>query len=314
MARPARVEYPGALYHVITRGNNRRPVFKDDHDRSAYLKTLFQYCEQKEVELLCYCLLTNHIHLLLRTPQSNLSKMMQPFQTSYTVYFNRRHKHTGHVFEQRYKAFLVDQDNYLLQVSRYIHLNAVGARLVERPRDYCWSSYGAYMKEGKALGLSRALILDQFGKTEQRRISGYRDFVEGGLKRGEKWSELPVIRQAFVGDEDFADEAVEKVKGALSTLGRYRLQNIVRGVCTVTGLGRAELGRAGKEAHTQKGREMLMYLARRHSDASLVDIASYLGVRDISTVSHGVKRAERRIKEEQDFREEIEQVLKELKK
>ena len=114
MARPLRIEYPGAVYHVVCRGNNRQNVFEDDRDRKRYLEKLAQYCELKEVSLLCYCLLSNHIHLLLETPQGNLSKMMQPFQTSYTLYFNRRHGRSGHVFEQRYKAFLVDKDNYLL--------------------------------------------------------------------------------------------------------------------------------------------------------------------------------------------------------
>ncbi len=135
MARPLRIEYPGAVYHVICRGNNRQNVSKDDRDRRRYLDKLLYYCELKEVSLLCYCVLSNHIHLLLETPQGNLTKLMQLFQTSYTVYFNRRHHRSGHVFEQRYKAWLVDRDNYLLQVSRYIHRNAVEAKLVQRPQD-----------------------------------------------------------------------------------------------------------------------------------------------------------------------------------
>jgi putative transposase len=136
MARPVRIAYPGAVYHVVCRGNNRQTIFRDDHDRKRYLERLSLYCKEKAVELLCYCLLTNHVHLVLETPQGNLSKMMQAFQTSYSVYFNQRHGRSGHVFEQRYKAFLVDQDNYLLEVSRYVHLNAVAARVVERPDKY----------------------------------------------------------------------------------------------------------------------------------------------------------------------------------
>src|SRR5512145_3448235 len=98
MVRPLRIEYPGAVYHVMTRGNNRQVIFHDDEDRTAYLEKLLRYCHEKGVHLLCYCLLSNHVHLLLETPQGNLSKMMQPFQTSYTVYFNKRHGRTGHVF------------------------------------------------------------------------------------------------------------------------------------------------------------------------------------------------------------------------
>jgi len=107
MARPIRLEYPGAVYHIITRGNNRQSIFRDDQDRTKYLEKLAFYCEEKEVHLLSYCLLTNHDHLLVETPKGNLSKMMQPFQTSYTVYFNKRHRRSGHVFEQRYRGFVV---------------------------------------------------------------------------------------------------------------------------------------------------------------------------------------------------------------
>lgn len=104
------------------------------------------------MHLLCYCLLSNHVHLLLETLLGNLSKLMQPLQTSYTLYFNRRHRHMGHVFAQRYKALVVDRDNHLLQVSRYIHLNPVGAKLAQRPQDYRWSSYRAYLKGKKRRG------------------------------------------------------------------------------------------------------------------------------------------------------------------
>jgi len=125
---------PGLLYHVIVRGNNRQAIFRDEQDRIRYLEKLSFYCQDKSVDLLSYCLLGNHVHLLLETPQGNLSKLMQAFQTSYTVSFNKRHRRSGHVFEQRYKALLVDKDNYLLQVSRYIHLNPVSARIVSGPR------------------------------------------------------------------------------------------------------------------------------------------------------------------------------------
>ena len=114
MVRPIRIEYPGAVYHVICRGNNRQTVFRDDADRRRYLEKVCLYCEKRDVELLCYCLLGNHVHLLLETPKGNLAQFMQPLQTSYSVYFNKRHGRSGHVFEQRYKAYLVDKDNYLL--------------------------------------------------------------------------------------------------------------------------------------------------------------------------------------------------------
>jgi len=170
MARPVRIEYPGAVYHVITRGNNRQAIFEDDTDRKNYLDKLVGYCEEKEVDLCCYCLLTNHVHLLLATPKGNLSKLMQPFQTGYTQYFNKRHGRSGHLFEQRYKAFLVDRDNYLLQVSRYIHLNPVGAGIVTKPQAYRWSSYQAYTEPRGNSAVRTAVVLGELGGTARQQI------------------------------------------------------------------------------------------------------------------------------------------------
>ena len=179
MARPMRIEYRGAVYHVICRGNNRQVIFRDDADRKRYLEKLSLYCQEKNVDLLSYCLLSNHVHLLVETPEGNLSKMMQAFQTSYTVYFNTRHGRTGHVFEQRYKARVVDKDNYLIQVSRYIHLNPVSARIVERPQDFRWSSYGSYLKGNGLTGLKTESVLAYFNGSRSRQLRQYRDYVEG---------------------------------------------------------------------------------------------------------------------------------------
>lgn len=312
MARPLRIEYPGAVYHVVTRGNNRQVIFMDDHDRRAYLKKLHHYCEAKEAHLLCYCLLSNHVHLLIETSEANLSKLMQAFQTSYTVYFNRRHKQTGHVFEQRYKAFLVDKDKYLLQVSRYIHLNPVEAGLVKRPQDYRWSSYRGYLKDKDGEGLHRELILGQFGGGRRGKVAGYRDFVEGALKREVEWLPLPIFRQVFIGDEDFAEEVWRKATKEGELEGRYRLSAIIRRICEVVGIGSEELRKTVKEPRVREGRELLMYMGRRYSTAGLKEIAAWLGVRDISAISHGVKRAEARLKEDRGFRRQVEEVLRGL--
>lgn len=313
MARPLRIEYPGAVYHVLTRGNNRQAIFRDDADRRVYLAKLRQYCAEKEVELLCYCLLPNHVHLLVETPQGNLSKLMQAFQTSYTRYFNRRHGRTGHVFEQRYKAFLVDRDSYLLQVSRYIHLNPVAAKLVRRPRAYRWSSYPAYLKDTGEGGLKRESILGQFTGTRQERIAQYQAFVEGARGGDAQWATLPIRQQAFIGGEEFVEEARRKAKRQTDVrVGPFGLKEIIRAVGAVVGLPPDQLQRPGKDDRTQRGRELFMYVARRHSAASLREIIARLGVRDIATVSHGVRRAERRLEEEEAFGRQVERILRRL--
>ena len=310
MARPVRIEYPGAVYHVICRGNNRQVVFRDDHDRTRYLEKLSLYCEEKEVELLAYCLLANHVHLVLETPKGNLSKMMQPFQTSYTVYFNKRHRRSGHVFEQRYKAFLVDKDNYLLAVSRYIHLNPVGAGIVQRPGEYRWSSYGAYGK-GKETGAVKCQrVWEYFSGPRRRQVAGYREFVEGELSTGRKLAALPVLKQAFIGDEQFAEQARRKAAKASDLERTYPLTKIVQAVCKVSGMPEEEIRRPGRSPAVKSAREMICYVVRRHSDVGLQELTRLLGVKELSTVSHGVRRAERRLSAEPDFHRQLERVLK----
>lgn len=312
MARPLRVEYPGAVYHVITRGNNREKVFKDDQDRKAYLQRLAFYCEDKGVDLLCYCLLPNHIHLLLQTPQGNLSKTMQPLQTSYTAYFNKKHPHSGHVFEQRYKAFLVDKDNYLLQVSRYIHLNPVEAGIARRPQSYRWSSYRAYTGGPNYYGVKQQILLDNFTGRGRNRVYRYREFVERGLKPGDALLELPIIKQAFVGDRAFADKTMREVKEGTVSRRPYLLSEIGRAVAKVLCVEEEELRRPLRRASVQVGRELLVYVARRHSDIGLRELVSYLSVKELSTPSHGLRRAEERVKSDTSFRQRIDKVLKVL--
>ena len=130
MARPIRIEYPGAFYHVISRGNERRAVFRGDNDYELFLNTLGEASDRFDVLIHAYCLMPNHLHLLIQTKDSNLSQFMKRLLGVYTIRFNRRHKRYGHLFQGRYKAYLLDQDSYFLELSRYIHLNPVKANIV----------------------------------------------------------------------------------------------------------------------------------------------------------------------------------------
>jgi putative transposase len=143
MARPLRIEYPGALYHITSRGNEKKPVYKNDQDREDFLSTLHQV--NKRYHWLChaYCLMDNHFHLLIETLQGNLSLGMRQLNGVYTQKFNNRHGRVGHLFQGRYKAILIQKDSHLLEVCRYVVLNPVRARLVEEPGGWRWSSYGA---------------------------------------------------------------------------------------------------------------------------------------------------------------------------
>jgi REP element-mobilizing transposase RayT len=312
MARPTRIEYPGAVYHVICRGNNRQAIYRDDQDRRRYLEKLSYYCQDKKVDLLAYCLLSNHVHLLLETPEGNLSKMMQAFQTSYTVYFNKRHGRTGHVFEQRYKAMLVDKDNYLLQVSRYIHLNALSAKLAERAQNYRWCSYGSYLKGKGIPGLKTETVLGQLNGSKTRKLQQYREYVEGG--RGEQpGNPAPEVRQQiYVGDEEFVEAMQTSKKASLTTERRHSLQRIINSVSAVTGVGETEMRQRQRGEAVKASREMLCYVARHHGQVRMSELAKVLQVKETSTPSHAVRRAEERLKVEPSFRRLLDQVMQKL--
>jgi putative transposase len=210
MARPPRVEFPDGLYHVIVRGNERKAVFRDDADRELYLRRLAHYRERFEFRLIAYCLMTNHVHLALETGEAPLSRAIHGLQSSYTQAFNRRHQRSGHLFQGRYKAFLVDADRYFLALLRYIQCNPLEAGLTERAGDYAWSSDRFY-RRGRApewFDLNRGYFL-----MGARRASGarrYRELI--GEEEPQRYDEIGSLAQTFKGDEVFAAEVMKKLK------------------------------------------------------------------------------------------------------
>ena len=163
MARPLRIEYEGAYYHVFSRGNKKQPIFHADCDRHTFLKTLSRMSERFDVTIFAYVLMNNHYHLLLRTNQANLSKAMHWLGTTYTTIFNFANSQTGHLFQGRFKSIIVENEAYLLRLSYYIHRNPVRAGITRRLIDYTWSSYPMYAYNRKSPHwLQTSLILSQF--------------------------------------------------------------------------------------------------------------------------------------------------------
>jgi putative transposase len=190
MARPLRIQYENACYHVTCRGNGRQQIFLADFDRTKFLELLARSVETYQVRLIAFVLMTNHFHLVVKTPHANLQELMRHFNISYTAYFNKRHGSSGHLYQGRYKAFLIDADSYLLEVSRYLHLNPVHtAQLAnaaeeqtrEYLRNYQWSSYPDYISSRRYPFLALDEVLGYF---KGDRLS-YRDFVEEGISRSE---------------------------------------------------------------------------------------------------------------------------------
>ena len=202
MARPLRIEYPGALYHVTSRGDRQEAIFDDDQDRTAFLNILGDVISRYRWRCHAYCLMGNHYHLMIETPEGNLTKGMRQLNGVFTQWSNRRHKRSGHLFQGRYKAILVDQDAYFLELARYIVLNAVRAAMVKHPRQWAWSSYGATIGTSSAPAwLTTDDLLAQFGKRRAAARRKYQEFVAEGMGAESIWKDLK--GQIYLGGDDF---------------------------------------------------------------------------------------------------------------
>jgi putative transposase len=213
MARPLRIEFPGAIYHIASRGNARLPIFEDDEDRTLLLDTLQEATKRFHWFCHAYCLMNNHYHLLIETPDGNLSHGMRHLNGVYTQRFNRRHNRAGHIFQGRFKSILVERDSYLLEVCRYIVLNPVRAGMAETPDGYQWSSYRATVGLcAKPPFLSVDWILGQFASRRPEARKRFRQFVlEGIAKKIMLWNELK--DQCVLGTREF----IEKISPALKS-------------------------------------------------------------------------------------------------
>src|SRR4030043_2297950 len=208
MARPLRIEYSGAVYHITSRGNARKKIYSDDEDRKNFFGVLETVV--KKYNWLChaYCLMDNHYHLLVETRDSNLSMGMRQLNGVYTQLYNRRHRRPGHVLQGRYKAILVDKDNYLLELCRYVVLNPVRAGLVKSPKEWKWSSYRETSGYHKGIPcLTTDWVLLHFGNKRKEALILYREFVRAGLQEESPWKE--VKGQLFLGGDSFIEKFKE---------------------------------------------------------------------------------------------------------
>ena len=211
MSRPLRIEYPHALYHVTSRGNARKKIFRDDHDRATFLEVLGSVVDRYHWLCHAYCLMDNHYHLLIETPEANLSKGMRQLNGVFTQAYNRRHRRPGHIFQGRFKGILVEKESYLLELCRYVVLNPVRAKKVNKPEAWKWSSYRATVGLNVApLFLTVDWVLSQFGSQKAVAQKRYRVFVMEGIQNKSPWGELQ--GQIILGEEGF----VERFKGLLA--------------------------------------------------------------------------------------------------
>ena len=210
MARPLRIEFPGALYHVTSRGNDRKDIYLDNGDRKLWLNILQQVCERFSWIIHAYCQMGNHFHMLVETPDGNLAKGMRQLNGVYTQRFNQKYGRVGHVYQGRYKAILVQKDAYLLELSRYIVLNPTRAGMVRTARDWAWSNYRATAgMTAKPDWLQIEWILGIFSKNKRDAQNAYRRFVSDGRNNSSPWENLK--HQIYLGSAEFVKEMQSKV-------------------------------------------------------------------------------------------------------
>ena len=280
MARPLRLEFAGACYHLTARGDRQEPIFDDDRDRLAFLDLLGKEVLQQGWKLYAFCLMGNHYHLLLETPEPNLVQGMRRLNGVYTQVFNRRHGRVGHVLQGRYKSILVDKQSYLLELCRYVVLNPVRAGMVASVEGWHWSSY--LPTAGKIFcppWLSAEAVLGWFGEGAIAR-KAYERFVAQGLKQPSPWQSLQ--GQIYLGSETFHAQIQKRLAGQnpkgiprrqLHPI-RPSVQAIVQTVADVHGIKpTAVLKRQSGPAYKQA-----IYLLRRRANLSLAEVAAVAGV------------------------------------
>lgn len=275
MSRPLRIEFPGAFYHVTSRGNARQKIHSDDQDRAQFLVTLARVVDRYAWRCHAYCLMPNHYHLLIETPKPTLSLGMRQLNGLYTQVYNRRHGRVGHLFQGRFKAILVEKDAYGLELCRYIVLNPVRAKLVRHPGQWRWDSYRATAGRGQLPAyLTVAWILDQFGSRLKQAQERYRRFVAEGQGATSPWEELE--GQIYLGNDAF--------------IRKHQPGRVIR-----------EVPRRQTQAHRPalaalfqgaRDRDRRILLAYRRYGYRLAEIAAYLGVH-YATVSRHLARSER---------------------
>lgn len=280
MARPLRIEFDGAVYHVTSRGNARKPIYKDDEDRGMFLDVLHQVNARFNWLCHAYCLMNNHYHLVIETPDGNLSKGMRQLNGIYTQRFNRKHHRVGHIFQGRYKALVIDREGYLLEVCRYVVLNPVRARAVQKPQDWRWSSYrGTAGMETAHKCLTTDWLLAQFGSRKGQSESRYREFVREGIGQKGIWDKVKA--QSVLGEDDFAERMVGYAKGQEDMREIPRRQRYV---------GRPSLKRLFGNAAGGNADALTVRQAVEEHGYSLKEVADHLQIH-YSTVSRRVMKA-----------------------
>ncbi len=315
MSRPLRIQFPNAWYHVMNRGRRGEEIFLGKGDYLTFINLLTKVVEMFNVKIAAYCLMPNHYHLLVQTPDANLSRGMRHLNGIYTQRFNRIHNHDGQLFRGRYKAILIDQNSYLLELIRYIHRNPLEAGLEKTLGQYPWSSHLAYLSDSKQLNwIYKDFVLSLFSKTKGRSITQYKHFVS--KQSPEEISKIFESKKlpAMLGDDHFIDWVKEKFfddkyhpeipesKSLTPSTDKIR-----DAICTFYDVDKGEL-LVSKRSIANEPRNMGIYLTRILRGDSLETIGKEFNMKNYSSVSSVIIRTENQLANDPNLRKRLEKL------
>jgi len=315
MARPLRIVYGGAFYHVTARGNEKRDIFLSRSDYEKFLSYLAESAHKHAVILYAFTLMSNHYHLIVETPNANLSAFVHTVNSAYTTYFNLKRKRVGHLFQGRFKSILIDKDNYLLELSRYIHLNPVRAGIVSKPRDYPYSSYSSYVFPDDDTLVSRELIWAMVAGNAGDAPARYASFVETAIQDAPPNPFMKVYGSAILGSETFIRRTLQMVSDSLDKdeiAQRKTLSSRASGIEEIIRVLALHFGvPAEKIATTSPYRSYAIYLARKDTPVSGAGIGRYFGI-TCSAVTKIGTRMRQRMEKNNALREEMNRIEESL--
>jgi len=302
MGRQIRIEYEGAVYHVLSRGNERKEIFKDSDDKERFLSILAEYHDRYGVLIHSYVLMDNHYHVLLETPKANLVRVMHGLNSRYTGYFNKKYSRSGHLFQGRYKAIIVEKERYLVELSRYIHLNPIRAGMAESPEIYQWSSYIGFINKKKVLRwIEYKWILSSFSIVDTKSRRKYKEFVSNGVKKELENPMNNVIGQIVLGGEDLLekvrklaskeDKLAEEIVERKKLISYPSVNRLIEIVCLELGVTEQNIKKKLRKENT--ARNIAIFIIRKYSGKTNKEIGEIFGGLHYSSVN----RAEERLRD-----------------
>ncbi|MGB4547388.1 MAG: transposase [Syntrophales bacterium] len=310
MARKPRIHFPGAVYHVILRGNAGQAVFRDDQDYLRFHRLIEEGHKRYAHRIHAFCLMPNHVHLVIEVGEIPLSRIIQNLSQRYTSWFNRKNEKSGHVFQGRYKAILIDADSYLLELIRYVHLNPVRAGLTSLPEHYPWSSEQSYSEEVRHPWLTTDRLLSQFSDSRSHARKRYKKFLHEGLGESRRIEfHRGTAEGRILGNDRFLEATLEKVHQ--KTTKSSDIEKMIHQVCRHFEVKEKDLVETGKNQKIAKARAMLSWLVRESKNLTLTELSKRL-LKDISGLSRAATLLAEKAEKDQSLKDMMEHFRRDL--